>query len=235
MFYMVKRILPCIASILVAGNVFSQDIFSWYSIGSDTNSLRHDTSVRGEFSSDKLLSYWKKPLEEQSFPNHYTTVLEEKFRKRKISMFDDSNEEGEFRYGSEMAGALFETCIRRYELAARAKQFALKVREKTTVETDLDSSKSTESSLKLAIRPSANGLNYPDIGIEVFLRNAKRESLASFKTYYNGVGFKLPLTRWWNRHKVTEESFETPRPKVSFGLDYRDKEGSAIIKYERIF
>lgn len=230
---MVKRILPCIASILVAGSAFSQDLFSFYSSGFDTNSSRSDISVREEVPYDIRVSFWKKPLEEQSFPNHFISLLEKKFQNRKVSIFEDSNNEEGFRHEGEMSDALFQTCVERYEIAKRMKQLTLWAKEKVTVETELKQADSRGSSLKLVVRPSVKGFDYSNWGMEVALKNSDKVILSSLICHPTGAELRVPIkTRW---KKELDVSLVESQSRTLFSTEYSSGEGRAVIKYEKSF
>ncbi len=208
---MLKRLLAPLAGFLVAGNVFSQDIFSFYFptnknistsiLSSFEDNLRYKGVGGVDFSRFK-----------ESFVDTYVRVLDDRISTSKASIYRTVANGGDYNLPGAMSRAFADTIMDRYEIAIEIKKFAEGLRDKATIQRNINFSSSTSASgdrpYKFILRPSVKGINQNGVGLEFVLKDADKDSLALARFYWDRAELRVPLGNvfksdekqdWFNR------------------------------------
>jgi len=234
-----------IASALVAGSAFSQDIFSYY-FPTNKNVSTASLYTLIDSNDDELVDGVSFERSKETVTDAYVRNLDDRVGTSKASIYRAYASGNEFNIKGAMSRSLADTFMEKYHIGIELKKFADDLKKKATLERkfsvySLSSSSSSSSKdskkdrpYKLILRPSIRGLQQDDIGLEFILKDAEKDSLAMARLYYDHADLRVPLGNLFKSGEK-EGKFNRFMKKVSLSAKVRygdENNGSAVLSYE---
>lgn len=238
---MLKRLLSPIVGVLVAGNVFSQDIFSYYfpTNKSVSTSVLYAPIDPTDEDIAEGVSFERS---RETITDAYIRNLDDRVGTSKASIYRTYSNGGEYNIPGVMSKSLADTFMEECHIGVVLKKFADDLKKKATIErkfnvpsiSSSNDSAKKDHPYKLILRPAIRGLQPDDFGLEFVLKDAEKDSLAMARLYYNRADLRVPLG---NLFKSDEKGskFNSVMKKVSLSARFRygdENSGSAVISYE---
>lgn len=238
---MLKRLLSPLLGVLVAGNVFSQDIFSYYFPTNKSVSISALYSPIDPTDED-IVEGVSFERSKETIIDAYIRNLDDRIGTSRASIYRTYANGGEYNIPGTMSKSLADTFMEECHIGVVLKKFTDDLKKKATIERKFNVSSFSSSNdsikkdrpYKLILRPSVRGLQPDDFGLELVLKDAEKDSLATARLYYDHADLRVPLG---NLFKSDEKGskFNSVMKKVSLSVRVRygdENSGSAVISYQ---